>query len=71
MIANPSSPPKKHHFCTLAYPAMPSETSTPASAIVISVTTKMPLGVPNQAAPDELPSVAHSGWKNSSASTDP
>jgi hypothetical protein len=43
---------------------MPIETRTPASAMVIRVTTKIPLFVPNQAAPDALPSVAHSGSKN-------
>jgi hypothetical protein len=50
---------------------MPSETSTPASAIVISVTTNTPLEVPNHAAPDASLNVAHSGWKNSSDSTEP
>ena len=51
-IAMPSRPPKKHHFCTRAYPAMPSETSTPATPMVISVTTNVPVWVPNHAAPD-------------------
>src|ERR1700722_19061367 len=31
---------------------MPSETSRPASPMVISVTTNVPVWVPNQAAPD-------------------
>ena len=50
---------------------MPSETRTPASAIVISVTTNTPLEVANQAAPDGSLNATQSGWKNSSASTDP
>ena len=50
---------------------MPTETSTPASAIVISVTTKMPLCEANQAAWLGWPSVAKMGWKNSSDSTEP
>ena len=48
---------------------MPSDTSRPANPTVISVTTKPPVGEPNQAAPDGLLNVAHSGWKNSEAST--
>ncbi len=62
--AKPTRPPTKHHFCIRAYPAMPSETRTPASAIVISDTTKIPVLVPNQAAPPPGQvhfSVAHSG----------
>ena len=43
----------------------------PASAIVISVTTNVPVCVPNQAAPDGLLNVTHSGSKNSLASTEP
>ena len=43
---------------------MPSETSTPARTMVIRQTTKMPVGVANQAAPPGEPSVAHSGWNN-------
>ena len=50
---------------------MPSEVSRPASAIVIRVTTKMPVGVANQCAPLALPNVAHNGWKSSSLSTVP
>ena len=38
---------------------------------MISVTTKMPLWVANQAAAPAWPVVAHSGWKNSSLSTVP
>jgi hypothetical protein len=53
-----------HHFWILAYPAIPIETRTPASTMVTRETTKIPLLVPNQAAPDGLPSVAHSGSKN-------
>ena len=43
----------------------------PATAMVMSVTTNTPLCVPNQAAPDGSLNASHSGWKNSSASTDP
>ena len=43
MTANPTRPPKKHHFWILAYPAIPIDTSTPASAIVMSDTTKIPV----------------------------
>ncbi len=50
---------------------MPSETSRPATPIVISVTTNVPLEVANHAAPLGELNVAHSGWKNSSESTDP
>src|SRR5579875_799849 len=71
ITANPRRPPKKHHLCTFAYPAMPSETSRPASAIVISVTTNVPVCVPNHAAPEGSPAATHSGWKNSSDSTEP
>ena len=60
-------PPRKNHLWTLAYPAIPSETSTPARAIVMSVTMKIPLLVPNQAAPPAGQvhfSVAQSGWNS-------
>ena len=50
---------------------MPTETSMPASTIVISVTTNTPLCEANQAAWLGWPSVAKIGWKNSSLSTDP
>ena len=50
---------------------MPSETRRPATAIVISVTTNVPVCVANQAAPDGSLNATHSGWKNSSESTDP
>ena len=53
-----------HHFWILAYPAIPIDTRTPASTMVIRETTKIPLWVPNQTAPHGLPSVAHSGSKN-------
>ncbi len=46
---------------------MPSETRKPASAMVISVTMKIPLCVPNQAAPPPgqvHPAVAHRGSNN-------
>ena len=49
--AKPIMPPRKNHLWIFAYPAIPSETSTPARAIVMSVTMKIPLLVPNQAAP--------------------
>ena len=57
-------PPRKNHLWTFAYPAIPSETSTPARAIVMSVTMKIPLLVPNHAAPPAGQvhfSVAHRG----------
>ena len=50
---------------------MPSETSSPASPIVISVTTNVPVWVPNQAVPDGSLNDTHRGWKNSSDSTEP
>src|ERR1039457_3228973 len=65
--AKPIMPPRKHHFWILAYPDIPSETSRPASAIVMSVTMKIPLLVPNHAAPPPGQvhfSVAQSGSNN-------
>src|ERR1039457_2318731 len=65
--ANPIMPPTKHHFWTFAYPDIPSDTRVPASAIVISVTMKIPFLVPPQPAPPPcqvMPTVAHSGWNS-------
>jgi len=39
--------------------------------MVISVTTNVPVGEANHSAPLTELNVAHSGWKNSSDSTDP
>ena len=67
MTRKPIMPPMKHHLWILAYPAIPIDTRMPASAIVMSVTTKIPFFVPNHTAPPAGQvhfSVAHSGWNN-------
>ncbi len=63
-------PPMKHQRWNFAYPAIPMETRPPASAIVIRVTTKTPLCVPNHAAPPAGQvhlSVAQIGWNSCTA----